>query len=426
MNNRTAMKQKLMAYFNAGCKKEASGIGIELEHFLIDRNTLRSYRYDELNGQKDLLEKLLAKGWHLLSEENGKPLGLEKEESTITLEPGGQVEISLRVFEDISSLEKAYHDIVDEINSVLVEDQILVATGYHPKSRIEELPLLPKERYHHMFEYFKTHGDQSHYMMKGTAATQVAIDYKDEEDFIKKYRVANFIGPILSKLFDSTAVFEGDIVEGHNKRIAIWNETDPVRTKYPDKSFEGDFGFEAYAEYLLKTPPIFTKVGDEYVFTKDQSLEKVIETYDVESIDVEHIVGMVFPDVRLKKYIEIRMADALPDPYVFALAAIVKGIFYNETTLDRYYDFALKYSLEDAQSLNELLLEKLDFTYKDISMNWFTMKVLLDAKASLVPSEQQSIDLLFEQVNEEGSYSNKLKRLYKEDIEKYLEWIKVG
>jgi len=426
MNNRTAMKQKLMAYFNAGCKKEASGIGIELEHFLIDKQTLRSYGYDEGNGQKDLLNKLMTKGWRLLSEENGQPLGLEKEGSTITLEPGGQVEISLRVFEEISALEKAYQHIIDEINGVLVDNQILVATGYHPKSRIEELPLLPKERYHHMFEYFKTHGEQSHYMMKGTAATQVAIDYKDEEDFIKKYRVANFIGPILSKVFDSTAVFEGEIVKGHNKRIAIWNETDPVRTKYPDKSFEGVFGFEEYADYLLKTPPIFTKIGDEYVFTEDQPLEDVVEMYDVESIDVEHIVGMVFPDVRLKTYIEIRMADALPSPYVFALAAIVKGIFYNEETLNRYYEFAKKYSQEDIESVNELLLEELDFTYKDISMNWFTMKVLLDAKASLESSEQESIDLLFEQLNEEGSYSNKLKRLYEEDIETYLEWIKVG
>lgn len=425
MMNRPAMKNKLMTYFNEGAKPNGKGIGVEIEHFLIDDKTLRSYRYDEAGGQKDLLLKLMDKGWILLNEEKGSPLGIEKDGSTITLEPGGQVEISLKVFTDIPAIERTYHQIIEEMKSVLEDGQSFVALGYHPKSKIEDLPLLPKERYYHMFDYFKTHGSKSHYMMKGTAATQVSIDYKDEMDFIKKIRVAHFVGPILSRIFDASPVFQGDLIEGHNLRIDIWNNTDPVRSKYPPRAFEGIFGFDEYAEYLLKTPPIFTKLDDDYLFTGDLRLEEIIELHNIERIDLDHIVGMVFPDVRLKKYLEIRMADSLKPPYVFALAAIIKGIFYNEATLDRYYDFAKKYDLEDALAVNERLLSELDFNHKDISMNWFMMKIMLDAKSNLSEEERKPIDLLFEQINLEGSYNNKLKGLYKEDKEAFLSAIRV-
>lgn len=423
--NRPAMKNKLITYFKEGAKPSGRGIGVEIEHFLIDEKTLRSYCYDEVGGQKDLLLKLIDKGWHILSEEKGNPLGIEKNGSTITLEPGGQVEISLKVFTDILSIEKAYKEIIEEMTSVLIDGQCFVAVGYHPASTIEDLPLLPKDRYHHMFEYFKTHGSKSHYMMKGTAATQVSIDYKDEADFVKKARVAHFIGPILSRIFDSSPVFQGNLHDGHNLRIHIWNETDPVRTKYPPKAFEGAFDFDAYAEYLLKTPSIFTKLGQEYLFTGDLRLEEIIESHDIETIDIDHIVGMVFPDVRLKKYIEIRMADSIRGPYVFALPAIIKGIFYNEATLERYDDFAKKYDLEDALAVNQGLLKTLDFHHKDISMNWFMMKIMLDAKANLSEEERKPIDLLFEQINLEGSYNNKLKELYKRDKEAFLSAIRV-
>lgn len=424
MTNRATMKNKLINYFKEGSKTDPSGIGVEVEHYLIDEKTLRSYRYDEQNGQRDFLNNLIKKGWKVINEENNQPLGIEKDQSTITLEPGGQVEISLKTLKSIKSIETKYLKILEEMKSVLVEGQVFVSTGYHPSTSIDELPLLPKERYHSMYEYFKNRGEKSHFMMKGTAATQVSIDYKDEADFIKKYRVAVFLGPIISRLFDASPVFEGELVEGENLRIDIWNHTDPVRTKYPVGAFENVFDFEAYADYILKLPPIFTKINDAYLFTKDRVLEDIVEEYPVEHIDVDHLLGMAFPDVRLKKYIEIRMADSLPMPYVFALPALIKGIFYNPSILDRYYEFAMKYTLEDAIAINEQLLHELDFTYKDISMNWFMMKVMLDAKSGLSPEEAGYIDLLFEQLNSEGSFKKKLEGLYKEDKNKFLEAIK--
>lgn len=423
--NRATMKNKLIAFFKEGSKIDPTGIGVEIEHFLIDEKTLRSYQYDEINGQKELLLKLIDKGWTLINSEKNQALGIEKNETTITLEPGGQVEISLKMLKNIEDIESEYSKVLNEMKSVLVEGQVFVSTGYHPSTSIDALSLLPKERYHKMYEYFTTHGEKSHFMMKGTAATQVSIDYKNEEDFIKKYRVANFLGPILSRIFDASPIFEGQLVEGENLRIGIWNHTDPIRTKYPTRAFDDGFNFEAYADYLMDIPPIFTKIKEDYIFTEDRLLKDIVNEFPVDDIDIDHIVGMVFPDVRLKKYIEIRMADSIPIPYVFALPAIIKGIFYNSSNLDRYYEFSKKYSLEDMMAVNEQLLKELDFTYKDISMNWFMMKVMLDAKSGLPVEEAKSIDLLFEQLNIEGSYKKKLERLYKEDKKLFLEAIRV-
>lgn len=419
------MKNKLIAFFKEGSKIDPTGIGVEIEHFLIDEKTLRSYQYDEINGQKEVLLKLIDKGWTLINSEKNQALGIEKNETTITLEPGGQVEISLKMLKNIEDIESEYSKVLNEMKSVLVEGQVFVSTGYHPSTSIDALSLLPKERYHKMYEYFTTHGEKSHFMMKGTAATQVSIDYKNEEDFIKKYRVANFLGPILSRIFDASPIFEGQLVEGENLRIGIWNHTDPIRTKYPTRAFDDGFNFEAYADYLMDIPPIFTKIKEDYIFTEDRLLKDIVNEFPVDDIDIDHIVGMVFPDVRLKKYIEIRMADSIPIPYVFALPAIIKGIFYNSSNLDRYYEFSKKYSLEDMMAVNEQLLKELDFTYKDISMNWFMMKVMLDAKSGLPVEEAKSIDLLFEQLNIEGSYKKKLERLYKEDKKLFLEAIRV-
>lgn len=425
MDNRSKMKNKLIQYFQEGCKTTANGLGMEIEHFLIDEKSLRSYAYDEENGQRDLLNQLIERGWQLISEEEGNPLGIEKAGSTITLEPGGQVEVSLKIFSDIYAIEQAYEAIINEMKSVLIAGQAIVALGYHPLTKISDLPLLPKERYHHMYAYFSNHGEKSHNMMKGTAASQVSIDYRDEEDFVKKARVAHFIGPLLSRIFDSAPVFEGQIVAGHNLRIDIWQRTDPARSKYPIMAFEPDFGFEAYAEYLLTTPPIFTKLDDTYLFTEDETLEELVKRLPVDKIDPEHITSMVFPDVRLKRYIEIRMADAMPAPYVFALPAIIKGIFYNDEVLNTYYDFAQKYTLEDARVINKQLQKTLDFTHKGISINWFMMKLLLDAKRGISEKDQAYIDLIFEQIDVDGSYSEKLKKWYQEDKDSFLGAIRV-
>jgi glutamate--cysteine ligase len=423
MDKRLNMKNRIIEYIGYGCKDEADGIGVEIELFLVNKNTLKSYNYYEKNGQKDLLKRMIGIGWILIIEENGQPLGIEKNGSTITLEPGGQVEISFVVMKDISAIEEQYTKILGEMNSALKSNQCFVAVGYHPESRIEELSLLPKERYGFMFDYFKKHGAKSHYMMKGTAATQVTIDYADEEDFIKKYRVANFIGPAISRIFDSSPIFQGELFNGSNLRIDIWNNTDQVRTKYPLKSFDENFGFENYAEYLMKIPPIITKVGKEYVFTGEEILENLVEKYEVDSIDLNQVVSMAFPDVRVKKTIEIRMADSIAVPYMFAVPALIKGILYCEDNLNYYYELSKNYTIEDIEEMNKSLLYAIDFKYKNMQMESFVNNLLMDSKKGLSSNEHYYIDKTIEMLKEEGSYKIFLSKLYKKDKLDFLKGI---
>jgi glutamate--cysteine ligase len=361
LNKIDAFKRYLLSFFKQNSKEVCEKIGVELEHFLINQVTMSSYQYDEPGGQHALLKKLVHRGWRVLTEERGKLLGVAKDYHTITLEPGGQVEISLHTAKTVSEINKIYQSVLGEIKPLLVENQVLISTGYHPKTKIKELPLLPKARYQMMYDYFSDRGIYSHNMMKGTASTQVSIDYHDEADFIKKFRVANFLSPFIARIFDATPIFEGEIYKGDNCRIMVWENTDIERSKLIEGSLDKTFNFEDYADYLLRVPPILVKIKGETVFTKDEKLVDLLERFDFNESDYEHLTSMVFPDVRVKKFIEIRMADALPYPYNMAVPALIKGIFYNQANLNKYYEISKAFSDDDIKTLNSQLTKAVAF-----------------------------------------------------------------
>jgi len=256
-----------VAYFKEHARANPNLLGVEFEHFLIDNQTLRSYSYFETNGQKEIIQRLLKdrRGWRLILEEEGYPLGIEKNGSTITFEPGGQMEISLKPFSKISEIDAAYKDIIEDIYAHLAPNQILASVGYHPKTKIDTLPILPKKRYQMMYEYFKTHGDKSHNMMKGTAATQVSIDYSDEADFVKKYKVAHFLAPVLASIFDATPIFEGEVYDKENARVAIWEETDPPRSKLVPGVISSTFDFSSYAHIFFDDQDTHVQLASEVI-----------------------------------------------------------------------------------------------------------------------------------------------------------------
>lgn len=413
-----------IAYFKRNASSNGNLLGVEFEHFLVDKDTLRSYSYFEPGGQRDIVKGLINnKKWNLISQENGYPLGLEKDGSTITFEPGGQMEISLKPLVKVSEIKEAYEDIIEDIYSEMSPNQILTSIGYHPKTKIAELPILPKNRYQIMFDYFKTHGAKSHNMMKGTAATQVSIDYSNEEDFIKKYRVAHFIAPVLASLFDSSPIFEGELYAKENLRVAIWEETDPPRSKLVPGVLDTRFDFEGYAKYLLEVPPIFIVKDGVELYTKETPLKELLAKHQFTEKELEHIMSMVFPDVRVKKFIEIRMADALPYPYGLAVVEMIKGIFYTTEVLDELYEKSLLYNDDWVLEQNRGLIEdpvKVDNTFLDLK------KTIIEESLKLV-SEEENIYLqnFFALINEHGSISNWLKNLYINNLNLFKETIAV-
>jgi glutamate--cysteine ligase len=419
--NKESYIEKQVSFFRKYAVNGPKLLGMEFEHFLLDADTLRSYDYFEPNGQRQMMEALSHRGWEILLEEEGNILGLKKNGSTITLEPGGQVEISLKPFESIFEIQHAYMAIIDEIDQVLASNQMLAGIGYHPVTKINDLSLLPKKRYGMMYNYFKNNGAYCHNMMKGTAATQVSIDFDSEMDFIKKFRVANYLSPAMASLFDATPFFEGALTEGTNMRARIWAETDIKRSKLIPGSLTLQFGFEEYVNYLLKLPPILLYAEGKLVFSENETLETALSHYNFYDEELEHHLSMVFPDVRLKQFIEIRMPDSLPYPYNLGVAALIKGIFYNSCLLEKYYEKSL--AVDDAWV--ELQNNNLKMSLIDESLQTLKREILNDVIEVLTDEERAFMRPILEVFENEGSFTALMQRTYREDIEAFKQLIKI-
>lgn len=422
MNKKEYIHHQTM-YFQNACKEEPRFLGAELEHFLVELPSMRSYTYYEPDGQKDLVERLSQKGWEVFLSENEYPLGIKKSGHTITFEPGGQFEISLAPFASVAEIDKAYRQVLSEIEAQLKPHQALVSIGYHPSTQISDLPLLPKKRYAFMFDYFKTHGDKGHYMMKGTAATQVSIDFTSEADFIKKFRVAHFLAPVLSSLFDATPIFEGHVHSKGNLRTQIWLGTDKPRSKLVKGTLDKVFGFADYVKYLLSLSPIFIPKEGVYETFDGQPLEAFVENWVWSLEDFEHVQSMVFPDVRLKKYLEIRMADAMPYPYNMSFMAVIETIFYDVDLLNEWYSLSLKYDDAWVEKQNDFLARGDEEALSEL----LDLKVqLLHALKKHMKVENKVYFEPFEKlIQAHGSLASWLKKLYLKDADQFAKAIRV-
>jgi len=326
-------------------------IGMEMEHLVVDAQTLESVNYYEEKGIETILKQLLPKGYDPIYE--GEHLvGLRHPEYVITLEPGGQLEISIDPSDELEVIYRRYWIFLHHLLPVLeAQGQWLMAMGYHPRTSIHNLPFNPKKRYQYMSDYFRQTGRYAHYMMKGTASLQVIVDYVNETDFIEKFRVAHFLMPFLALLTDNAPFFEGEPAQQVSMRTAIWDETDPARCGLIPGVMDTEFGYQAYADYILRTPPILVQQGHEYHGTGDVPAAELEGFESFNDGEVDHLLSMVFPDVRVRRYIEIRMADSLPLPLSFGFAALVKNLFYREASLR--YLYHLSQGMSDAR-LNQL------------------------------------------------------------------------
>ena len=270
-------------------------------------------------------------------------VGLENSELIITLEPGAQLEVSIKPADSLKIIQNIYKGFLENIKAILNKRKQLIAVlGYQPKTSVSDIKLLPKKRYDYMYDYFADKGKYAYNMMKGTASVHMNIDYVDEEDYIKKLRSAYFLTPIIYYLFDNTPYFEGRKTDQASMREKIWSNCDKQRSTVINGIFDKTFGYRDYAEYLLNTEPIIAKNNGQFIYSKSKKLKEVMEK--AEKRHIEHYLSMVFPDVRSKKYIEIRAADGLPYPYNFSYLSLLKGLLYNQDNLDIIYNKSLKYN----------------------------------------------------------------------------------
>ncbi|RCW57354.1 glutamate-cysteine ligase family protein [Halanaerobium sp. ST460_2HS_T2] len=337
--------ESFASYFKeAESKKENHKVGMEFEHLILKEN-LTAVKYSEEQGIESLLKQLSKGNWEKVFEGENL-IGLTDKQRAVTLEPGGQLELSIIPFVDLEQTKEIYLSFIEEIKEILnSRSQKLAVLGYQPESSIKDLPLLPKKRYDLMYRYFKGTGKYAHNMMKGTASVQMNIDYVNELDYIKKFRVGYFLTPLVYYLFDNTPFFEGKTAASSSIRETIWANCDSERSGIIKGVFDKEFGYRDYAEYILNTPAIINLEEGNLAYSGSTKIKELMENDKAETID--HFLSMVFPDIRTKKYIEIRSADALPYPYNFAFAALLKAIFYNQDNLDYYYQQSLNYNQQE-------------------------------------------------------------------------------
>ena len=356
MDFRKVNIKKLIDYFKGGIKGNVKPtLGVEVEHFIIDKETGLAAPYEEVAG---IIEKFSSKGEGLIYDE-GNLLGFDCEEFSISLEPASQFEISISPQRTIMDIHRIYKGFLDKLEAILKNTPYTYAVlGYQPKSRVEDLKLIPKERYALMNDHFKTSGTMGINMMRGTGSTQVSIDYYCEEDFVKKFRTASILGPIFSLITDNSPIFQGEVYPLNLLRTHIWNNVDRDRCNVVPCALNDDFGFEAYAEYIYDSPAILLMDKGEVVYTGYKKISEYYSERELTEEEIEHIISMFFPDVRLKSYVEIRMADSMELKYVLSYVTLIKLLFSSWEVLKDICQYIGEVSLEAIEKGKLELMEK--------------------------------------------------------------------
>ena len=340
---------QLLEEFILGCKTTQS-VGMEYERIPIVKatNQVAPYSMCEL-----LREFAKNDNWdYILDDVN--IIGLKKIHDTITLEPGCQIELSLEPQEFIRDLKKRVEEIDNNLQPILDEFGIkLINKGVSPTTTYKNIKLIPKRRYHLMANYLW--GILSDVMMRETAGIQVGIDYKSEEDAMKKFRIVNLMMPFSTAMFANSR-YRGGVDTGYKSfRALSWLNTDNERCGFATK-FQDGMSFRDYVERLLDTPMIFINRDNRTVnvngrLTFRQFMEKGFEGFEAEIEDWQLHSNLYFPEVRLRNFIEIRNHDCVGDGLEYSIPALYKGIMYNPSALDEVNSMLVKYSYNE---INEL------------------------------------------------------------------------
>lgn len=333
---RTSNIDAIVAYFESGITPAgaAGELGIELEHTLV-HDDMSPVPYSGPYGVEWLLGQLEAEFPRMTRDPEGDLLGVARPGEAVTIEPAAQVELSAGPFASLEDARATFERFERTLDDVLTpHGERALTVGYHPSAKALDLELIPKRRYKFMNLYLGEKGPFGPRMMRGSASTQVSIDYWSTADCLRKLRLAFALVPLFSLVCDNAPVFEGAPRTHELVRTEIWRYCDPDRCGLVPGVMDPGFDLRRYAEYLLDTPAILIPCRKEQWCYSERTFGEIYAERTMTRAEVEHAVSMFFNDVRLKTYIEIRPADAMPVPYVVAYAALIKGLFYHAENLD--------------------------------------------------------------------------------------------
>jgi len=357
---REANIDALVAYFESGIKQQGTPgrLGVELEHIIVDAD-MNPVSYSGEYGVRWVLEQLSADFPERAETAAGDLIGVGRAGQTVTIEPAAQLELSAGPYEGVGEVRIDFEQFQRSVAKILQPHGMrMLAVGYHPSAKAADLELIPKQRYRFMDNHFATIGDFGRCMMRGSAASQVSIDYFSSEDCIRKLRLASVLTPLISLLCDNATTFEGAPRTHNMVRTEIWQKCDPARCGTVRGLMEPGFTLRDYAEYVLDTPAIFVFDEQGEPYETEKTFGEVFADKPMAKSDVEHALSLFFNDVRLKYYIEIRPADSMPIPFVTAYAAFVKGLFYSAENLDELDSMFAGVTQADIDNAKEQLMAK--------------------------------------------------------------------
>jgi glutamate--cysteine ligase len=314
--------------------------GAEMEKFGVDKDTGAPLAYDGERGVLQILERLASRfGWRPEREKEGGPIiALYRDGASVTLEPGSQVELSGAALHTVHEISTELSTHLRELGEVSRDMNLRwLGLGFHPFAKRSDLTFVPKQRYAIMREYLPTRGSLALDMMLRTCTVQGNYDYSSEADGMRKLRVAMALSPLTTAMFANSPFYEGGRFGGVTFRGKVWLDVDPDRSGLVPRIWKQGAGYADYVEWALDAPMFMIKRNSEPVANTGQTFRSFwkngFEGHHALVSDWTTHINTLFPEVRLKRTIEIRGADAQTPATACALPALWMGIFYDEKAL---------------------------------------------------------------------------------------------
>jgi glutamate--cysteine ligase len=342
----------LVRYIADGAKPATDWrVGTEYEKVGVLKESGLAAPFSGERGIEAVLERLADRfGWQP-KRERGRIIALTGRDANITVEPGGQLELS---GEQCASIHCAHRELIEHIKEIVTVGAdlgiVFLGLGIQPISSVDQIEWVPKRRYAIMGPYMAQVGSLGQRMMKQTATVQANFDFGDESDAMRKFRVAMGLVPLISAMFANSSISEGRANGFMTLRGHIWTDTDSARSGLLQFAFSPDAGIDDYVEYALDVPMYFILRNGEYVETHRTFRQFLKDGWHGERATLEdwalHLTTL-FPEVRLKRYLEVRSADSQPPEMMLALPALLKGILYERDSLDAAWDLVRSWTWEE-------------------------------------------------------------------------------
>jgi glutamate--cysteine ligase len=354
-------RDDLVRHLSKGCRPaDQWRIGTEHEKFVYDLKTHKPVSYEGKPGIRQLLEGMQRFGWQPLRE-GDNIIGLTQSDASLSLEPGGQFELSGAPLRTI-------HDTCAEVDTHLeqtreVANEIgagVLGFGFAPNWTLAETPVMPKGRYKIMRDYMPRVGGYGLDMMFRTCTVQVNLDFESEADMVKKFRVGLALQPITTALFANSPFREGKPSGFLSYRAQVWTDVDNARAGMLPWVFEGGMGFERYVDYALDVPMYFLYRDGKYIDMAGKSFRdflarKIPEVAHIEPMlsDWADHLTTIFPEVRLKSFLEMRGTDGGQWRRICGMPALWVGVLYDSQALDAAWDLVKDWTAEERQAMRD-------------------------------------------------------------------------